>query len=82
MIAVTIIVQGFIQIPKGVILRGYNPPSFYSTLMEMMQKLNFYGGLDIHYITRNITLGLEHDKTTSTDIQNGNTLMVTSFSKE
>ena len=57
-------------------------PGFYSTLMETMQKLNFYGGLDIHYITRNITLGLEHDKTTSTDIQNGNTRMVTSFSKE
>jgi len=37
-------------------LRGYSPPCYYSTLMETMQKLNFYGGLDIHYITRNITL--------------------------
>jgi len=50
--------------------------------METMQKSNFYGGLDIHYITRNITLGLEHDRTTSTDTQNGNTRMMTSFSKE
>ena len=61
MIVVNIIVQGFIQIsdPQG----GYSPlPGFNATPMETMQKLNCCGVLDVHkiYITRNITLGLEH----------------------
>ena len=59
MIVVNIIVQGFIQTPRGVIAP---PPGFNATPMETMQKLNCCGVLDVHkiYITRNITLGLEH----------------------